>query len=115
MMHSGRDQQREGDERQRQPVDADEVVRLDDVDPLVVDDELERAGVVVVEVGHHGDAEGGRRQARAERHHLEELLFALGDQHHQQGACQRQEHHEAEAPILEECVVVHGPVLVLVP
>ena len=110
-----RDQQREGDERQRQPVDADEVVGLDDLDPLVVDDELERAGVVVVEVGHHRDAEGGRRQARAERHDLQQLLFALGDQHHQQRACQRQEHHEAEAPVGEEVVVVHGPVLVLVP
>ena len=45
------DEQGEGQQRQRDAVEADDVAAVDDVDPVLVDDELQLAGVVVVEVG----------------------------------------------------------------
>ena len=50
MTHSGTMSTVEQEQRQRDAVDAEVVAAVDDVDPLLVDHELEVADVVVVEV-----------------------------------------------------------------
>ncbi len=80
------DEQREGDQRQRDAVDADDVAAVDERDPRLVDDELEGAAVVVVEVGEQQDPHESHDEARGQRDDLVEVLLGLGDDEHHDGA-----------------------------
>ena len=106
--HHGCDQQRERDERQREPVEADDVVRADDLDPRLVDDALELARVVVVELGEHPDADAGGGERGRQGQHLVHLLFGLRDEHHEHRPREGEEHHEAQAEVIDDGVAVHG-------
>ena len=84
--HQRGDQQRERDQRQRQPVDPDEVVRVDDLDPRLVDDELQARR------RRRSRSRRSRRRRRRPRPALApsattlmQLLLALGDEHHHAG------------------------------
>ena len=64
--------------RERDAVDAEVVATVDDLDPLVVDLELQIGHSVVVEVGDDPDHDAERHQRREERDPLDQLLFARG-------------------------------------
>ena len=100
-----RDEHRQDVERQADAVEADRVVRLDDVDPLLVDRELERAGPVVVEHRQRPDADRERGAGRQDRDLLVELLLRAGDEQHHEHADHRQERAEGEQVVVAE---IHG-------
>ena len=87
-------------EGQAHAVDAEDVAAVDHVDPRLAHEVLEAAGLVVVEGGQQVDADAGGGQRRDESDQLVELLLGPGDQQHHAHADERQEHGEAERPVV---------------
>ena len=106
--HQGHDQRGEQDQRKGDAVDAEDVPGVDDVDPRLVDHELEVAVGQVPHLeapgGDDGDHQGDHRGD--ERDLLEQRLLILRDEHHHGGADQRHEHQEAQSPAVPE--IFHG-------
>jgi len=96
------DQHRQGDHRQREPVERQVVVAVDERDPGLVDHELELAGPVVVEVDEQQHADHADGQAGDQGDDLVQLLLGLRDHEHDRHADQRQERGEREPPAVEK-------------
>jgi hypothetical protein len=77
-----RDERRQREERERDAVDAEVIPAVDDVDPGVVDLELQRARPVIVEVGKDPDHDAQCRQRCEERDPLDQFLLRTRDEHH---------------------------------
>ncbi|CAB4786200.1 unannotated protein [freshwater metagenome] len=96
------DEQREGNHRQRDAVDAHDVPTVNDRNPCLVDDELQATARVVVEVGHEQDSNEPDHEACRECDHLVELLFGLRHDQHGERSHKGEEHHKADTPTVQE-------------
>ena len=95
------DERRQGEHRQGDAVDRDVVVAVDDVDPVLVDVELQRCGLGVVELEERRDREPEGGEGRDERDLFDRLLLLAWDEHHDDRADGREEDHEGQRPGVE--------------
>ena len=73
------DERRQREHRQRDAVDADVVAAVDDVDPVLVDVELQRCPSCRSRTRDDRDREAERRERREQRDALDRLLFCSRD------------------------------------
>ena len=95
---------REHQQRERHAVEADDEPAVDDADPVLVDQELQCACVVVVEVDQQQYAQGSSDKRCAEGNRLMCRFFFFGRSHHYQSTDQRDKGNEGEAPIIKKSI-----------
>ena len=89
-------------QRERDAVDTDVVVAVDDVDPRACSTSNWRlVRLVEIELGDNHDGEAERRESREEHDPLDRLLLHTRDQHRDDCADRRDEDHEGQRPGVE--------------
>ena len=96
------DQQGQGHQRERDPVEADREPGVDHLDPPAVDQELQLLGLVVVEVLQEQHAHHGRAQAGDQGDELVGLLLLARDHHHDGDPDEGEEDHQGDAPVIQK-------------
>jgi hypothetical protein len=96
-----RHQQRQDEQRESHPVDADVVIGADLRDPFLVQLELQRPGVAVIELEAQQDPDDQGDARDDESCGVHQLLFGTRDEQQCDGADGWQERRNAQSPIVK--------------